>query len=390
MQIDYIIKNLSKISYIPVTLIDHGTEIFHYPDIDFLPILAQNAPSDLLNSEKKADCILTDDLLCYGITRVKGTEQLAIWGPVSVKNFDNQIAQKILRKYDLPTSKVGELLSYFNNVLNCSLARLAYFIKFGYEIMNNEPLDDLQLLPEEYYMNDDHIDQSNPLTGITTIHDGQELEKRLFSMITFGNVSQMNEFIKSGKTAYNEGSLANDMMRHQKNLTICSVTIAARAAVAGGFDYETAMSYADGYIQKIEATPNIKVLAALHNNMLKTYTKLVAERKLGNPEAAISSKVYSYVEKNINKKLSTVDVAKYLDMNASYIGTQFKKETGISISDYINQAKINEAKRMLLTTEMSIVEIANYLDFSSQSYFHVIFKKIAGTTPKEYKSNEKY
>lgn len=72
-------------------------------------------------------------------------------------------------------------------------------------------------------------------------------------------------------------------------------------------------------------------------------------------------------------------------MSTSYLSRLFKKETGISVSDYIRRQKIDMAKNLLKYSEYSMIEIANRLSFSSQSHFIQQFREIVGMTPKKYR-----
>ena len=59
----------------------------------------------------------------------------------------------------------------------------------------------------------------------------------------------------------------------------------------------------------------------------------------------------------------------------------------MTISAYVQQEKVREAKRLLKGSSYSIVEISEALAFSSQSYFCAVFKKITGMTPESYRSS---
>ena len=59
----------------------------------------------------------------------------------------------------------------------------------------------------------------------------------------------------------------------------------------------------------------------------------------------------------------------------------------MSIVEYNQRAKVQNARRLLEMSDYSLGEIASYLSFSSQSYFQTIFKKIEGVTPKQYREN---
>lgn len=74
-----------------------------------------------------------------------------------------------------------------------------------------------------------------------------------------------------------------------------------------------------------------------------------------------------------------------LGVSASYLSRLFKKETGVSVSTYIRDRKIDMAKNLLRFSDASMIDIANRLAFSSQSHFIQQFKESVGMTPKKYR-----
>ncbi|MNI69561.1 Arabinose operon regulatory protein [compost metagenome] len=73
-------------------------------------------------------------------------------------------------------------------------------------------------------------------------------------------------------------------------------------------------------------------------------------------------------------------------MTPKYLSQLFKKEVGITLTEYIQQAKIEEVKNLITFTSYPLTKISNMLNFSDQSYFTKVFKKYVGVTPKKYKS----
>ncbi|HPU62820.1 MAG TPA: helix-turn-helix transcriptional regulator, partial [Mobilitalea sp.] len=65
----------------------------------------------------------------------------------------------------------------------------------------------------------------------------------------------------------------------------------------------------------------------------------------------------------------------------------YKKKTGISLKNYINEYRIERAKELLLTSDKSISDIAEAVGFDNFSYFSTLFKKVTGLSPKEFKDN---
>lgn len=96
-------------------------------------------------------------------------------------------------------------------------------------------------------------------------------------------------------------------------------------------------------------------------------------------------KAQKYVLLNLDKKITLGDVAAYLHLNPSYFSRIFKQYAQMNFIDYVNQMKIEEAKRLIDNTNESTEKIADKLGFESKSYFIKVFKKYFGASPIEYK-----
>ncbi len=92
-----------------------------------------------------------------------------------------------------------------------------------------------------------------------------------------------------------------------------------------------------------------------------------------------------YIDRNYMNKITLKIVADELFTNPSYLSTLFKKEIGISFTEYINGVRINHAQDLLKNTNLNLVDISAACGFDCQSYFTKIFKKKNGVTPSEYR-----
>ena len=79
------------------------------------------------------------------------------------------------------------------------------------------------------------------------------------------------------------------------------------------------------------------------------------------------------------------DICKALDRTKSAICPAFKEKYGFTVMDYLTNLRINEAKRMLKETDMTVSEISDSVGFSEPSYFSKVFLKITGESPTHYK-----
>lgn len=389
MHIHEIAQYLTDFSGIPATYISDDSENLYTLSLPYLPRLATNLSDSLPHSGSPTTSVLTDELLCYGCVHVTGTENFLFFGPLTTNSCDNARAQRILRRCGLPTTEAGQLLSYLRGTPMFSYQKFCHFILFAHYVINHEEIDVTALLGKEYTFLDENPAEMPTAVDNTTVHDAYDYENTMYSFIRLGQYEKMKEFLKDTSYRGNEGMLADDKLRHYKNLVISSITLASRSALEGGLDYETAMRLADACIQKVELAPDMKALIPLHFNMLKTYARLVWEHKHNHADGGISVRVHHYIDAHIGEKLTGQNIANALGISRTYLSSQFKQETGTSLSDFINQTKIDEAKLLLTTTDLPLSEIAGQLSFSSQSHLHTVFKNMTGITPAEYRKRQR-
>ena len=87
----------------------------------------------------------------------------------------------------------------------------------------------------------------------------------------------------------------------------------------------------------------------------------------------------------VTEHKSVSDFADDLAVTSKHLSESVKAATGQSPIDHINQLLVEEASKLLLTTNMAIKEVGYYLGFSSPSYFNRLFKKLSGQSPAAYR-----
>ena len=96
-----------------------------------------------------------------------------------------------------------------------------------------------------------------------------------------------------------------------------------------------------------------------------------------------------YIHAKYKTDIDINKLAEALDISYSQLRREFLNETGENMVNYINNLRIEEAKRLLRQTNASIVEIAVSLGYNNDQSFNRYFKKNEGITPGEFrKSNE--
>lgn len=92
-----------------------------------------------------------------------------------------------------------------------------------------------------------------------------------------------------------------------------------------------------------------------------------------------------YITDYYSGYVSIKDFCNRYNMNASYLGLLFKKETGIYFNDYINQVRINCAIRLIKGSNLKVSEICRRVGFANSSYFISCFKKQTGVSPVRFR-----
>ncbi|HZH93324.1 MAG TPA: AraC family transcriptional regulator [Tissierellaceae bacterium] len=93
-----------------------------------------------------------------------------------------------------------------------------------------------------------------------------------------------------------------------------------------------------------------------------------------------------YISANYHEKITLDDISTYLGLDRTYFSSLYKKETGKSFTQSLNDHRIEKSKSLLLDGNSSIMDIALAVGFSNQNYFNSVFKSITGLTPSEFRN----
>ena len=219
-------------------------------------------------------------------------------------------------------------------------------------------------------------------------HAPYEREYGFYNAVQLGDVKTIRQ--KYLATPIHEkdglGTLSFSETRSILYHVIISIAMVIRYCIEGGMDAEVAYHLSDLYIQRADTCKTKPELSDLHREMAIDYTSRMRKMQ--------KEKVYSkhiivcmeHVNEHLHEKISVKDLASVTGLHENYLSHLFKQEMGITVLQYVQDKKLEQAEYMLKHTNESVSEIANQLSFSSQSYFIQVFKKKNGVTPKEYRN----
>jgi AraC-like DNA-binding protein len=111
-------------------------------------------------------------------------------------------------------------------------------------------------------------------------------------------------------------------------------------------------------------------------------------RKALSPTAKANTaflRIFDYISRRFKTEIHVADIARHARLHPKYATTLFRKESGINIVDFVMMLRVYEAQKLLLSSDMKIIDIAMEAGFGSMSNFYKCFKKVCGHNPKDYR-----
>lgn len=91
------------------------------------------------------------------------------------------------------------------------------------------------------------------------------------------------------------------------------------------------------------------------------------------------------MDSHYGEALSLEQLAQQFYLSPSYLSRIFKRETGVNLSTYLQNVRIEAAKTLLRTSDLKSYEVAERVGINDPVYFSRIFKKVTGLKPKDYR-----
>ncbi len=114
-------------------------------------------------------------------------------------------------------------------------------------------------------------------------------------------------------------------------------------------------------------------------------TAAVEYTKYINKSESVADQLKEYIDTHYQQDIRRETLAELVYLNVDYMSRIFKKEAGISISAYLMQKRVEEAKNMLTRSSLPINTVSIYVGYSNFSYFTKMFRENTGFSPLEYR-----
>lgn len=223
---------------------------------------------------------------------------------------------------------------------------------------------------------------------IDEIEHRQPTEEFLFyQAVAMGDIESVKKNCDQGRFVQTDGVgiLSKNPVTNLKYHFVITTAMITRLCRQNGMELEQAFRLSDFYIQKLDNIHTVQGVHTLHDEMVLDYTEKMRKYLKTDVNSRHINVCKEYIYSHIKERITIEDLADECGVSASYLSRLFKKETGVSVSVYIREKKIEIAKNLLRFSDYSFIEIANRLSFSSQSHFIQQFRESVGMTPKKYR-----
>ena len=109
----------------------------------------------------------------------------------------------------------------------------------------------------------------------------------------------------------------------------------------------------------------------------------------GNPKYPQIASAQKFIKENYDKTISLSDVAQHVHLSENYLSRLFRKATGTTFVNYLNSIRINQAKKLLLSTDRHVTKIAFEIGFNNLPHFNRTFRALQKCSPSDFRKNNK-
>lgn len=338
---------------------------------------------------------VSNTLLCNYIVFRLPLDDMAVYvciGPFTPESIPKQSIMNLATKYQVAPNNLKQLEQFYNDIPVITEDGYLLTILFSLGECMWGSLDNFSFVRSDDFFESCAI----PVSPIPDIHTPEEAllsmqiieqryedEHRLSLAVANGQYHKAEMIFESLASRKLE-QRGDTPLRSQKNYTLALNTILRVAAESGGVHPLHIDQISSMYAKKIEQAPTIAACMTLAKEMVRKYCMLVKNHSLKGYSLLVR-KVITNIDVDLTADLSLKAQSERLNVNSSYLSTLFKKETGTTLTEYVNKKRIEHALLLLNSTNMQIQLVAQYCGIPDVNYFTKTFKKIIGKTPKEYR-----
>lgn len=246
--------------------------------------------------------------------------------------------------------------------------------------MQNE-LPEKITIPGGKFINE--IEHVESLKGLESIFD---TEVRLLEYLYEFNKEEAITEALSIVNDLDNGVLHNKLDEFRRYFIALSA-IVTRYLVDNKFTSTQAIAFNRICCVLIEEKLTVENATTIAKELIELYLYILADKQSPNFKHETVNKVIVYIDEEVESPLSVEEIAEHFDVSTSHLSRIFRQHVGVTLVEYINIRKVEEAQYYLRFSSKKIADISNQFYFCNQSYFTRIFKKYTDETPRRFRND---
>lgn len=354
------------------------------------PLFTYSSISNIIEYARENIFYEIQDKLSIHILILLIEKQVFLLGPFINTTISNKTIKNILLDLKLPSAFESSIKLYANNFpieTSYNIQKTANAILQAMGIIKDPCVYEKVTTPK--LNTNKNSDLREETFDYQTITRRYELENKFLQAIEKGDVDNVMKAYQ--EMASNGSGIIRNVNAIYSNPDLSTAVLRGlvrKAAERGGVPVTEINDITQSSVQRQTQARSQEEIYHITSNMIIELTKAVKNHQLNTK--GLSSpiiKVVNYIQNNNSQKISLEDLSNIANYSVGHLSKEFKKEVGMTISDYIQLIRCQKAKELLETTDAQISNISYIVGYEDNNYFVKVFKKQYGVTPSAYRKS---
>lgn len=314
-------------------------------------------------------------------------------GPYTLDAINEKDVVNLAAKLSIPAELLPQLQEYYRQLPYFSQGLYIHqFLLHSYRTIYhcNTPAEkyiDLATLEPMADFEQQHIYEvkQDPVLSMRLLENIYNSEDELLDAVSKGNTDKALSLVEA-VNILNFTPRSSDTLKNIQSLAITLNTLLRRTAYKAGVHPFYIDNVSTNFARMINLASSATEITDSFPYMVKSYCRLVLKYNLSSYSPTVKHIIVT-IDASLDSDLSLKRFADELFLNTSYLSTLFKKETGQTLTDYVNKSRISAAQKLLKSTAIPTQEIATMCGIPDIHYFTRLFRRETGMTPKQWRTN---
>ncbi|SHH89555.1 PocR ligand-binding domain-containing protein [Clostridium grantii] len=210
-----------------------------------------------------------------------------------------------------------------------------------------------------------------------------EKEKELIQCVKSKDVTAANSILNEilGSILFITGGSLEKMKIRILELII----LLSRASLEGGGNSEEIFGLNYKYIHQVNSFTNVEDLTDWLYKITIKFSNLVFNmNEIRHIDVIYKS--LDYIKRNYRRKITLEEISNYVHLSPTYFSKIFKDEMKTTFKNYLQNLRVEKSKKLLIDTQIPLIDVPNMVGFEDQSYYSKVFKKIQGISPGKFRT----